>query len=267
LIIDEADPPLETPEAFVVVLQRETPESSIGITLAGGSDYEAKEITIHRILSNSPADKDGRLKRGDRLLSINGLSMRGLTHRESLSVLKSPRSDVVMVLTRSKSVIKTNLSKTNRGSLGSLSSLIEKNDTESDGTSKENSLRSESNEVHAVSKKDGSLKTKINQNVQRSKLTQDIKANDVHKIEIEKDGAGLGFSIDGGYDSPSGNKPLIIKKIFMGGAAERTSDLKVGDEILEINGRSIGKQTRIDVWNMIKNLPHGNAVQLTIKRH
>lgn len=37
---------------------------------------------------NSPADKDGRLKRGDRLLSINGLSMRGLTHRESLSVLK-----------------------------------------------------------------------------------------------------------------------------------------------------------------------------------
>ncbi|KAG5673592.1 hypothetical protein PVAND_003626 [Polypedilum vanderplanki] len=245
-IIDEADPPLETSEAFVVVLHRETPESSIGITLAGGSDYETKEITIHRILMNSPADKDGRLKKGDRLLSINGLSMRGLTHRESLSVLKSPRTDVVMVVTRSKSIVKTNsLTKSKLGSLGSLCSLSEHADVPEINIKK-------------------TLHTSKSVDMDLDAISNDVNDNEI--VSIIKDGSGIGISLEGGYDSLCGNKPLTIKKIFMGGAAEKFSNLKAGDEILEINGISTEKQTRIDVWNMIKRLPSGDTVQLKIKR-
>jgi hypothetical protein len=35
-------------------------------------------------------------------------------------------------------------------------------------------------------------------------------------ITLTKDGAGLGFSLEGGKDSPLGDKPLTIKKIFTG---------------------------------------------------
>jgi hypothetical protein len=35
-------------------------------------------------------------------------------------------------------------------------------------------------------------------------------------ITLTKDGAGLGFSLEGGKDSPLGDKALTIKKIFTG---------------------------------------------------
>ncbi|XP_053676439.1 uncharacterized protein LOC128726642 [Anopheles nili] len=287
LIIEEADPPLATPEAFVVVLQRETPESSIGITLAGGSDYEAKEITIHKILTNSPADRDGRLKKGDRILSINGLSMRGLTHRESLSVLKTPRPEVVMVITRSKSLVMDALAKLKRPSMGSLSSLAEKSELTSEYERKMkiqhkasrsldlDHLDVASNEAESVfdgtASEDGLLSaddvskcSSSNANENASSFVVAEAPEGCRMVEINKDGAGLGFSIEGGFDSPTGNKPLIIKKIFMGGAAEKSGILRAGEEIVAINDVSIAKMTRIQVWNMMKKLPNG-SVCLTLK--
>lgn len=305
LIIEEADPPLATPEAFVIVLQRETPESSIGITLAGGSDYEAKEITIHKILSNSPAEKDGRLRRGDRILSINGLSMRGLTHRESLSVLKTPRPEVVMVITRSRSltidtgaVALLQLAKTKRPSLGSLSSLAEKNEMTAeyaqervskmkiqhkasrsldldldivsneaesvfDGTASEDGLLSaDESKCSSITPASDELATASSP--QLSALNAAAAAGSSRMVEILKDGAGLGFSIEGGFDSPAGNKPLLIKKIFMGGAAEKSGLLRAGEEIVAINDISIERMTRIQVWNMMKKLPNG-SVRIALK--
>ena len=102
----------------VIVLHREyTQGGSIGVTLAGGADYESKEITVihhlsvqghlkqflwlytwgcilnilfqvHKVIAGSLADRDGRIQKGDRVLSINGRSTKGVSHREALSILK-----------------------------------------------------------------------------------------------------------------------------------------------------------------------------------
>lgn len=125
-MIDEANQSLEeagTPshEVSVVILHREFVGGSLGITLAGGADYETKEITVshfedvfsgiqelyiyyaeqinntkcifyetqvHKVITGSIADRDARVHRGDRILSINGKNTKGLTHREALNLLK-----------------------------------------------------------------------------------------------------------------------------------------------------------------------------------
>ncbi len=43
---------------------------------------------IRRILVGSVAQKDGRLKRGDRIVSVNGLSLCGLDEKSALLVLR-----------------------------------------------------------------------------------------------------------------------------------------------------------------------------------
>ncbi|GLV43023.1 big bang [Carabus blaptoides fortunei] len=226
---------LNPDETIVVVLHRETTGGSIGITLTGGTDYEAKEITVHKVLTGSCASKDGRLKKGDRILSINGTSMIGLTHRESLNVLKDPRAEVTLIVAPSKE---------NSSTASSPTSLTA------------TSLHKASSEISIVEENTANS---------TSPVDAGNKETTMHQVELVKDGAGLGFSLDGGRDSPRGDKPLIIKKIFTGGAAEKCGQLSSGDELMKVNDTEVHNMTRIEVWSLMKKLPDGK-VTLTIRR-
>ena len=49
-------------------------------------------LQVHKVIAGSLADRDGRIQKGDRVLSINGRSTKGITHREALSILKVSRA-------------------------------------------------------------------------------------------------------------------------------------------------------------------------------
>ena len=62
------------------------------------------------------------------------------------------------------------------------------------------------------------------------------------------------------------NQAFVLCFIFTtaGGAASKNGTLRVGDQILSVNGRDVTVLSRIEAWNLMKKLPDG-AVQLVIR--
>lgn len=50
----------------------------------------------------------------------------------------------------------------------------------------------------------------------------------------------------------------------IGGTAEKSGQIKAGDEIISINDQLVERMTRIEVWNLMKRLPNGTT-QILLK--
>merc|ERR1719385_252552 len=114
------------------------------------------------------------------------------------------------------------------------------------------------------SKNSASPRTKFMKYIETENKNRDLKFVDVPRsqpitVVLKKEGTGLGFSLEGGKDSPLGDRPLTIKKIFTGGAADKNGTLKVGDEIISVNSTDCTRMSRIEAWNFMKKLNDGTA--------
>nr|XP_018916915.1 PREDICTED: disks large homolog 4 isoform X5 [Bemisia tabaci] len=70
--------------------------TGLGFNIVGGEDGEG--IFISFILAGGPADLSGELKRGDQILSVNGVNLKGATHEEAAAALKSAGQNVTLVI-------------------------------------------------------------------------------------------------------------------------------------------------------------------------
>ncbi|XP_072848970.2 PDZ domain-containing protein 2 isoform X2 [Pogona vitticeps] len=228
-LLQEAKAQAESKEdVYFVVLNKEE-GSGLGFSVAGGVDLEQKSIIVHRVFSKGVASQEGIIHRGDLILSINGVSLAGSVHGDVLNALHQARLHKYAIV-----VIKKERSGENTSSPGREKSAAEKP------------------MVGAATKGRGAGPG--------GDLCNSI------CVELFKTSAGLGFSLDGGKASISGDRPLIIKRIFKGGAAEQDGTLEVGDEILAIGGKSLLGLMHYDAWNIIKSVPEG-PVQLLIRKH
>ncbi|KAI1905213.1 hypothetical protein AGOR_G00013810, partial [Albula goreensis] len=218
-----------TEDIYFVVLSKDE-GSGLGFSIAGGVDLEQKSISVHRVFSKGVAGVEGTIQRGDSIISINGTVLGGTTHGEALTCFHQAR------LHRQALVV------------------IRKG--------KDSELSSPRQEVPFGAGRQAQCSSII---TMETGAAVEVGPDGALSVELQKTSAGLGFSLEGGKASAQGDRPLNIKRIFRGGAAELSRVIDVGDEVLAINGRSLQGLMHYDAWNIIKAVSEG-PVQLVIRK-
>uniref|UniRef100_A0A8C5PCL9 Disks large homolog 1 n=1 Tax=Leptobrachium leishanense TaxID=445787 RepID=A0A8C5PCL9_9ANUR len=82
-----------TREPRKIVLYRGS--TGLGFNIVGGEDGEG--IFISFILAGGPADLSGELRKGDRIISVNGVDLQAATHEQAAAALKNAGQTVTIV--------------------------------------------------------------------------------------------------------------------------------------------------------------------------
>ena len=76
-------------------------------------------------------------------------------------------------------------------------------------------------------------------------------------LNVTSDGPGLGISIVGGQGSPSGDLPIVVKRVLPGSLAEEDGRLKSGDELVAANEILLVGVSKDIAINALSNLEGG----------
>ncbi|XP_057185191.1 membrane-associated guanylate kinase, WW and PDZ domain-containing protein 2 isoform X7 [Triplophysa rosa] len=212
---------VEYQEVEVHLLREKT---GFGFRILGGDEAvqavspEARDkIVIGAIIENSPAERDGRLRPGDELFSVDRMLVAGRPHRYVIDLMHAAaRNGQVTLTVRRRVLMQQGQPCEENGALGNQSS---------------------SPRGHAV--------CPVN-----LPPTTDVV---IHRKESE----GFGFVIISSLNRPETTTtitvPHKIGRIIEGSPADRCGKLKVGDRIMAVNCQSIINMPHADIVKLIKD--------------
>uniref|UniRef100_A0A673GAP0 Membrane-associated guanylate kinase, WW and PDZ domain-containing protein 2-like n=1 Tax=Sinocyclocheilus rhinocerous TaxID=307959 RepID=A0A673GAP0_9TELE len=204
---------VEYQEVEVHLLREKT---GFGFRILGG-DEAVQAIVIGAIIENSPAERDGRLRPGDELVSVDRMPVAGRPHHYVIDLMHAAARSGQVTLTVRRRVLPQ-----------------QGHPCEENGAA---ANQSSSPRGHAV--------CPVN-----LPPTTDVV---IHRKESE----GFGFVIISSLNRPETTNtitvPHKIGRIIEGSPADRCGKLKVGDRIMAVNCQSIINMPHADIVKLIKD--------------
>ncbi|XP_066049037.1 inaD-like protein isoform X2 [Chamaea fasciata] len=88
----------EAPQPKIIALEKGS--DGLGFSIVGGygSPHGDLPIYVKTIFAKGAAADDGRLKRGDQIVAVNGEALEGVTHEQAVAILKRQRGTVTLTV-------------------------------------------------------------------------------------------------------------------------------------------------------------------------
>ncbi|XP_075471411.1 membrane-associated guanylate kinase, WW and PDZ domain-containing protein 3 isoform X2 [Ascaphus truei] len=203
-------------------------ESGFGFRVLGG-DGPDQAIYIGAIIPLGAAEKDGRLRAADELICIDGVPVKGKSHKQVLDLMTNAARNGHVLLTVRRQIYYGD------------------------------KQQEEGNPQHTPPAQNGS--PRLNRMEVTGVPKPPPEAYDV--ILQRKENEGFGFVILTSKNKPPpGVIPHKIGRVIEGSPADRCRMLKVGDRISAVNGQSIVELSHDNIVQLIKDA--GNLVTLTV---
>ncbi|KAM9520204.1 membrane-associated guanylate kinase, WW and PDZ domain-containing protein 3 isoform 1-T1 [Guaruba guarouba] len=201
-------------------------ESGFGFRVLGG-DGPDQPIYIGAIIPLGAAEKDGRLRAADELMCIDGIPVKGKSHKQVLDLMTSAARNGQVLLTVRRKIFF--------------------------GGEKQ----AEDEESQPVFTQNGSPR------LNRVEFAN-LQSPEVYDVRLQrKENEGFGFVILTSKNKPPpGVIPHKIGRVIDGSPADQCGKLKVGDRISAVNGQSIVELSHDSIVQLIKDA--GNVVTLTV---
>eukprot|EP00075_Anas_platyrhynchos_P023507 XP_027312760.1 tyrosine-protein phosphatase non-receptor type 13 isoform X5 [Anas platyrhynchos] len=221
---------LKPGDIFEVELAKKDNGLGISVTVLfdkGGVNTSIRHggIYVKAIIPKGAAEADGRIEKGDRVLSVNGISLEGATHKQAVETLRNTGQVVHLLLEKGQ----LSAAKVHAPVTPQCTPPNQVGQCEPQGKPA----------IKATNAKDYSFVT----------------AENTFEVKLLKNSSGLGFSFcreDNLTPEQLGSTIVRVKKLFPGQPAAESGQIEIGDVILKVNGASLKGLSQQEVISALR---------------
>ncbi|XP_032857679.1 FERM and PDZ domain-containing protein 2 isoform X2 [Tyto alba] len=266
-------------EIICVRLKRD-PKNGFGFVIIGGENVGKLDlgIFIASIIPGGPADRAGNIKSGGRLISVNNISLEGISFNTAVKIIQNSPDEVDLIISQTKDIYEEGLHEEKNLSRG--------NSTSGSEISCVDSGRKKIQDHHTALPKEEDVNIDELEKAPKwgptitvpsadsldvgeadsSHLPSPSETNskEIYTVELVKEDGTFGISVTGGINTSVRHGGIYVKSIIPRGPADKDGQIKIGDHLLEVDGISLCGITHKQAVEHLKK--SGQIAKLVLER-